>query len=62
MDSDVVLRSVGDVDDEGIAVANLDGRTGELTVHGDDVVGLAQPLQWRRLYLFMDVSDPRNFN
>lgn len=55
MDGEVVLRSVGDVDDEGVAVTSLDGRTGELTVHGDDVVvGLAQPLQWRRLYLLMD--------
>ena len=53
---DVVFSLVLDVDDEGVAVLGLEGRPREHPVHGDDIVGLAQPLHWRFLNLLKFVS------
>lgn len=52
MHGDVVLCAVEDLDDERVAVANLEGGSRVLAIHSDDFVTLAQPLHWRCLHLF----------
>ena len=49
VDGDVVLRPVDDVDDERVALPDLQRRPRELPVHRDDVVRVAQPLHRRLL-------------
>ena len=59
MDGDVVLRPVDDVDDERVALPDLQRRPRELPVHRDDVVRVAQPLHRRLLDLDDDDHKPQ---
>jgi len=52
MEGDVLAAAlVVHVDDDNIALAGVDGRTGELPVHGQDGLLMAQPGNLRLLYL-----------
>jgi hypothetical protein len=42
---------VVDVNDDNVALARVDGRPGELAVHGEDGLPLAEPGDLRLLYL-----------
>lgn len=43
VDGDVFIALVVDVDDDDIALARVDGRAGELTIHGEDGLLVAEP-------------------
>ena len=62
MNCDVVFGLVDDIDDESIAIIDLQCRPWELPVHGNGIVGFAQPLHWRGLNLHCLVLNIKNSN
>ena len=56
---DVVLGVVGDADDDAVAFPGDELGAGELPVHRDDVVRVAQPLHRRLLDLDDDDHKPQ---
>ena len=51
VDGDVPVAMVADVHDDDVALAGADGRAGELAVHGEDALPLAEPGVVSFLYL-----------
>lgn len=51
VDGDVFVALVADVDDDDIALARVDGRAGELAVHGEDGLLVTEPCVVSLFYL-----------
>lgn len=59
---DIVFSLILDVDDEGVAVPDLNGWPRKHPIHRDDVMGVAQPLHWCFLNLYVSIHSNASAN